>query len=91
MSEYITTLDNALLQKYEVKLYGSDYEMYDIINDFLEENHSERAFYIIDLGEITKAFTTWINLIPNVKQYYAVKGNPNPVMIGCSSFSRREF
>lgn len=81
MSEYITTLDNALLQKYEVKLYGSDYDMYDIINDFLEENHSERAFYIIDLGEITKAFTTWINLLPNVKPYYAIKCNPNPVIL----------
>lgn len=81
MSEYITTLDNALLQKHEVKLYGSDYEMYDIINDFLEENHSERAFYIIDLGEITKSFTTWITLLPNVKPYYAVKCNPNPVIL----------
>ena len=81
MSEYITTLDNALLQKYEVKLYGSDYEMYDIINDFLEENHSERAFYIIDLGEITKSFTNWITLLPTVKPYYAVKCNPNPVIL----------
>jgi len=81
MSEYITTLDNALLQKYEVKLYGSDYEMYDIINDFLEENHSERAFYIIDLGEITKSFTNWITLLPNVKPYYAIKCNPNPVLL----------
>jgi len=81
MSEYITTLDNALLQKYEVKLYGSDYEMYDIINDFLEENHSERAFYIIDLGEITKSFTNWITLLPSVKPYYAIKCNPNPVLL----------
>ena len=81
MSEYITTLDNALLQKYEVKLYGSDYEMYDIINDFLEEHHSERAFYIIDLGEITKSFTNWITLLPNVKPYYAIKCNPNPVLL----------
>ena len=40
MSEYIKSLDNALLQKYDVKLYGSDIEMYDIINDFLEKNKS---------------------------------------------------
>ena len=48
----IKTLDNSLLQKYDVKLYGSDKDTYDIINDFLEDNQSERAFYIINLGNI---------------------------------------
>ena len=40
----IKTLDNSLLQKYDVKLYGSDKDTYNIINDFLEDNQSERAF-----------------------------------------------
>jgi len=79
--EQIHNLDNALLQKYEVKLYGSDRDTYDIINDFLEDNQSERAFYIIDLGALTNAFTTWMRLLPNVKPYYAVKCNPNPVIL----------
>ena len=35
MTEFSKSLDNTLLQKYDVKLYGSDYHMYDIINDFL--------------------------------------------------------
>jgi hypothetical protein len=34
----MTTLDNSLFEKYRVKLYGSDYSTYDIINDFLEDN-----------------------------------------------------
>jgi hypothetical protein len=50
------TLDNGFLQKYDVKLYGSDKDNYDIINDFLQENQSEEAFYIIDLGEIVKSY-----------------------------------
>lgn len=77
----MTALDNALLQKYDVKYYGSDNDIYDIINDFLEDNPSERAFYIIDLGEITKAYNQWTALLPNVKPYYAIKCNPNPVII----------
>jgi hypothetical protein len=36
-----------------VKLYGSDYDIYDIINDYLEDNQIEKAFYLIDLGENT--------------------------------------
>ena len=75
------TLDNALLQKFEVKLYGSDRDTYDIINGFLEDNQSERAFYIIDLGEIVNSYSTWMRLIPNVHPYYAVKCNPNPVLL----------
>ena len=81
MSEYSKTLDNSLFEKYKVKLYGSDYTMYDIINDFLEDNQSEKAFYIIDLGEITKLYINWSNLLPRVKPFYAVKCNPNPVLL----------
>ena len=77
----IKTLDNALLQKYEVKMYGSDRDTYDIINDFLEDNQSERAFYIIDLGALTNSFYNWMKLLPNVKPYYAVKCNPDPVIL----------
>lgn len=74
-------LDNALLQKYDVKLYGSDRDTYDIINDFLEDNQSERAFYIIDLGALTNSFSNWMRLLPDVHPYYAVKCNPNPVIL----------
>ena len=77
MSEFSKTLDNSLLQKYDVKLYGNDYDIYNIINDYIEDNQSERAFYLIDLGEIIKSFSRWITLLPNVKPYYAVKCNPN--------------
>ena len=77
----IKSLDNALLQKYDVKLYGSDRDTYNIINDFLEDNQSERAFYIINLGALTNSYTNWIRLLPNVHPYYAVKCNPNPVIL----------
>lgn len=77
----MASLDNSLLQKHEVKYYGSDYDIYDIINDFLEDNPSEKAFYIIDLGELQKAYNLWTSLLPNVKPYYAIKCNPNPVIL----------
>jgi len=77
----IKTLDNSLLQKYDVKLYGSDKDTYNIINDFLEDNQSERAFYIINLGALFDSYTNWLRLLPNVHPYYAVKCNPNPVIL----------
>ena len=77
----VKSLDNALLQKYNVKLYGSDRDTYDIINDYLEDNQSEQAFYIVDLGQLVESYSLWMRLLPNVKPYYAVKCNPNPVML----------
>jgi ornithine decarboxylase len=81
MADYSKSLDNALLQKHDVKLYGSDSDIYDIINDYLSDNQSEQAFYIIDLGAITQAYTNWTTMIPDVKPYYAIKCNPNPVLL----------
>jgi diaminopimelate decarboxylase len=77
----LRTLDNSLFQKYDVKMYGSNRSTYDIINDYLEDNQSERAFYIINLGELTNSFTNWMRLLPRVHPYYAVKCNPNPVIL----------
>ena len=74
-------LGNAFFQKNNIKFYGSYYETYDIINDYLEDNQSDHAFFIIDLGEITKAYNKWTALLPNVKPHYAVKCNPNPVIL----------
>jgi ornithine decarboxylase len=79
--EGFKTFDNTFFQKYNVKLYGSDYTTYDIINDYLEENKTEHAFYIVDLGELTNSYNKWITLLPDVKPYYAVKCNPNKVLL----------
>jgi len=81
MTEFLKTIDNALLQKHDVKLYGNDSDIYNIINNYLSDNQSEQAFYIIDLGSIANAYTNWTSLIPDVKPYYAIKCNPNPVLI----------
>ena len=69
------------MQKNKVTLYGSDNDTYDIINDYLQENQSEEAFYLIDLGKITESYSKWITYLPNVTPYYAVKCNPNPVLL----------
>ena len=83
-AKYLRTdqwLGNAFFQKNNVKFYGTEYETYDIINDYLEDNQSDHAFFIVDLGEITKAYNRWTTLLPTVKPHYAVKCNPNPVIL----------
>ena len=81
MSEFSKTLDNALFEKFNVKLYGSDYDIYDIINDLIQDNQSEKAFYLVDLGKLKQSYLNWITMLPDVKPYYAVKCNPNYVLL----------
>ena len=74
-------LENHILEKYNIKLYNEDYSICDIINDFLNNNQNEQPFYIIDIGEIIKSYKKWIACFPNIKPYYAVKCNPNHVIL----------
>jgi diaminopimelate decarboxylase len=75
--------DNRLL-KCNVDLYGFHSTMPNIIQEYLDEvpNQSkDDPFYIVDMGELTRSYMTWTSLLPNVKPYYAIKCNPNPLML----------
>lgn len=70
-------LDNHLLQKYHVTIYNKNTSNYDIINDFISQNNSEQAFYVIDLSKLIDAYNIWTSHLPDIIPYYAVKCNPN--------------
>lgn len=74
-------INTHLLEKYNVKLYDTTDDNYDIINDHLENNLREQPFYIVNFGTIVKLYEHWNELLPNIKPYYAVKCNPNVVLI----------
>jgi ornithine decarboxylase len=73
--------DISLLREYNVKVYKKDEDIVDIINNTLEGNLSEEAFYIVDVGKVLKQVQKWNDLLPTVKPYYAVKSNPNPFIM----------
>lgn len=73
--------DVSLLQEYNVKVFKKDEDTFDIINNILEENTSEEAFYIVNIGKIYRQVQVWNELLPNVVPYYAVKCNPNELIL----------
>lgn len=73
--------DVSLLQEYNVKVFKKDEETFDIINSILEENTSEEAFYIVNIGKIYRQVQLWNELLPDVSPYYAVKCNPNELIL----------
>ncbi len=73
--------DISILQEYNVRVYKRDENIVDIINSILEGNLSEEAFYIVDIGKVLKQVQKWNDLLPDIKPYYAVKCNPNPLIL----------
>ncbi len=71
----------SFLQDYNVKLIDEHIDIYDLIKLFMEINDNENAFYIVDLSKVVKQYQKWIKYLPNIKPHYAVKCNPNLVII----------
>jgi len=42
---------------------------------------AEKPFYIIDLVPLVTRFLAWMKALPRVQPFYAVKCNPNPVLL----------
>jgi ornithine decarboxylase len=76
-------MDNltAIIQKHSIKIFEDTPDVYDIIASILEGNVSEEAFFIADIGKVSKQYDRWVKALPTVKPYYAIKCNPNPVIL----------
>jgi ornithine decarboxylase len=73
--------DLSILRDYNVKVYTKDEDTFDIINQTLEGNTTEEAFYIVDIGKIVRQVQKWNELLPDVKPFYAVKCNPSELVL----------
>ncbi len=74
--------DLSILRDYNVKVYTKDEDdTFDIINQTLEGNTTEEAFYIVDIGKIVRQVQKWNDHLPNVKPFYAVKCNPSELVL----------
>jgi ornithine decarboxylase len=71
----------SIIKGHDFKLFKKNNDVYDIIDSFLENNVSDEAFYIIDIGKVISQYNRWTEKLPLVKPYYAIKCNPNPVVI----------
>jgi ornithine decarboxylase len=53
----------------------------DIINHFLETHQSDQPFFIVNLKEVIKKINLWRERLPTVDPFYAVKCNPDDIII----------
>ncbi|XP_051153629.1 ornithine decarboxylase 1-like [Leptopilina boulardi] len=65
----------------EIKIVDDSFNKNDIINDIIKNQNQEDAFHILDVGEVVSRHKLWLEKIPRVTPYFAVKCNPNPTVI----------
>lgn len=79
-SDLITDL-STLINEYDIKMIDSNLDIYDIVNKFLEKNHGDDSFIILDIGDIIRQYNKWKKLLPRVTPFYAIKCNPSPIIL----------
>lgn len=79
-SDIITPLSDFIVEN-RVKQYDSEIDIYDLINVYLKQRTDNQSFYIINLGAVIRQYNKWKTLLPRITPYYAIKCNPNPIII----------
>eukprot|EP00245_Coleochaete_scutata_P010262 TRINITY_DN3568_c0_g1_i1.p1 TRINITY_DN3568_c0_g1~~TRINITY_DN3568_c0_g1_i1.p1 ORF type:complete len:857 (-),score=197.68 TRINITY_DN3568_c0_g1_i1:551-3121(-) len=60
---------------------GSPAELDEHIKKVVKTLEMEAPFYVVDLAAMLRLFKTWCTNLPQVTPYYAVKCNPDPVVL----------
>jgi len=75
-------ISREIIDEYSVQTLPHNMRTADIVSmKIKEESISEGPFYVVDLGMLTRKYEQWTGLLPRVKPFYAVKCNPNEVMV----------
>jgi ornithine decarboxylase len=76
------SLPRSLQEEYNVQAISASTSTRDNIRAIIEANTiDEGPFYIVDLGVLVRKYEQWVELLPRVKPFYAVKCNPHPALI----------
>ncbi len=62
-------------------------DIYEIITSFFDENvhTTDNPFFIVDIGDVIRKVNLWKKCLPNVTAYYAIKSNPDRILLNLLS------
>ncbi len=81
-----TNIDNFtelthFFNEQHITTYESDTTIIDIIKATLEKSHLDTGFFIVDLSTVIHQYKKWMEHLPRIKPFYAIKCNPDQLLI----------
>jgi ornithine decarboxylase len=80
VSDKLQIVDSSNDKKPVVHMMNTD-DIYDIISFFLGIKNNDEPFYIVNLTEVQYWYKQFITKLPKVHPYYAIKSNPDPMIV----------
>lgn len=72
----------SLINEHNIRMYdNNEYNLTNIVNNINETRSSFNSFFIINISSVMNQYKIWQKYMPNIKLYYAVKSNPDKVIL----------
>ena len=86
MDEPPNTADNfteltQLFNEQKITSFEKDISIIELIKTTMEKSHLDTGFFIVDLSVIISQYKKWMENLPRIKPFYAVKCNPDELLI----------
>ncbi|OXU26129.1 hypothetical protein TSAR_000750 [Trichomalopsis sarcophagae] len=65
----------------EIKIVDDHTSELEMLRNLVNEKDDENTVHLLNVGEIIRKHQLWVQKMPRVVPYYAVKCNPNPTII----------
>lgn len=72
-----------MITQYDIARFDNDEykSMKDIIPKIISDKNINQSFSILDIGSVIRQYRLWRRYLPNVEIFYAVKCNPDPMIL----------
>eukprot|EP01100_Stratorugosa_tubuloviscum_P012412 TRINITY_DN58_c0_g3_i7.p1 TRINITY_DN58_c0_g3~~TRINITY_DN58_c0_g3_i7.p1 ORF type:complete len:931 (-),score=463.32 TRINITY_DN58_c0_g3_i7:131-2833(-) len=72
-------IQSVAFKEYKARAVSITTPIQDLITEITRD--TQEAFYIIDLSQVVRQYQHWIDELPRVTPFYAVKCNPSPPIV----------
>jgi ornithine decarboxylase len=80
-------LKEFFVEKYNIETYTNEISFEEIIHKYCNRKQNSSnlkdldAFNILNLCEVSKMLTIWNKYLPRIRPFYAIKNNPDPMIL----------
>lgn len=72
---------SSLIQDHDVRILSKDMNEDQIIDHFLQLSSNDNSFYICCISDVIRQHQRWKTNLPRVTPYFAIKSNPDIVLV----------